>query len=125
MTEKNIHPALSVRDIVVFPHVVVPLFVGRSRSIKALEEAMKTDKKIVLLTQKNLHLDDPTSADLYEVGVLGNILQMIKLPDGTVKILVEGLERVKITEFLDEKEFFLVRHFKMKMLSKLKHIGAQ
>ena len=110
MTEKNIHPALSVRDIVVFPHVVVPLFVGRSRSIKALEEAMKTDKKIVLLTQKNLHLDDPTSADLYEVGVLGNILQMIKLPDGTVKILVEGLERVKITEFLDEKEFFLVRH---------------
>ena len=110
MTEKNIHPALSVRDIVVFPHVVVPLFVGRSRSRKALEEAMKTDKKIVLLTQKNLHLDDPTFEDLYEVGVLGNILQMIKLPDGTVKILVEGLERVKVIEFLDEKEFFLIRH---------------
>ena len=110
MIGENIHPALSVRDIVVFPHVVVPLFVGRSRSIRALDASMEADKKIILLTQKNLHLDDPSSDDLYQVGVIGNILQLLKLPDGTVKILVEGLERVKITEFLDEKEFFLVRH---------------
>ena len=117
MSEENIHPALSVRDIVVFPHVVVPLFVGRSKSIKALDEAMKADKKIVLLTQKNLHLEDPTSDDLYTVGVLGNILQLIKLPDSTVKILVEGIERVKISEFLGEKKFFLVKHENLEILN--------
>ncbi|MDR0753198.1 MAG: LON peptidase substrate-binding domain-containing protein, partial [Holosporaceae bacterium] len=91
-------PILSVRDIVVFPHVVVPLFVGRSRSVNALEAAMAQDKKIILLTQKSVHNDDPSFNDMYCVGVLGNILQMLKLPDGTMKILVEGVKRVSVTE---------------------------
>ncbi|MDR2157993.1 MAG: endopeptidase La [Holosporaceae bacterium] len=103
-------PALSVRDIVVFPHVVVPLFVGRSKSINALEAAMAADKKIIMLTQKNLHNDDPAFNDMYHVGVLGNILQMLKLPDGTVKILVEGTKRISVTECLDDKDYYLVQY---------------
>jgi ATP-dependent Lon protease len=103
-------PVLSVRDIVIFPHVVVPLFVGRSKSINALEAAMSRDKKIILLTQKSLHNDDPSFVDMYHVGVLGNILQMLKLPDGTVKILVEGVKRVSVTECIDDKEYYLVRY---------------
>lgn len=106
----KICPALSIRDIVVFPHVVVPLFVGRSKSISALDEAMKKGKQIVLLTQKNIHHDDPSYDDLYHVGVLGNILQMLKLPDGTVKILVEGISRVKVTECISETDFFLIKY---------------
>ncbi|MDR0677188.1 MAG: endopeptidase La [Holosporaceae bacterium] len=99
-------PVLSIRDIVVFPHVVVPLFVGRSRSIKALEAAMEENKKIILLTQKNLHNDDPAFNDMYQVGVLGNILQLLKLPDGTVKILVEGTKRIIVTECVNDKEYY-------------------
>lgn len=106
----NICPVLSIRDIVVFPHVVVPLFVGRLRSINALEAAMESDKKIVLLTQKNLHNDDPSFNDLYHVGVLSNILQMLRLPDGTVKILVEGLGRVTASECISDKDYFSIKY---------------
>ncbi len=106
----NICPVLSIRDIVVFPHVVVPLFVGRLRSINALEAAMENDKKIVLLTQKSLHNDDPSFSDLYHVGVLSNILQMLRLPDGTVKILVEGVDRVVVSECISDKDYFSVKY---------------
>jgi ATP-dependent Lon protease len=104
-------PVLSVRDIVIFPHVVVPLFVGRSRSIKALEIAVKNkSNKVVLLTQKNANNDDPYFDDLYNVGVLGDVLQMLKLPDGTMKILVEGTRRVSITKCLYDKDYCLVEY---------------
>jgi ATP-dependent Lon protease len=99
-----------VRDIVIFPHVVVPLFVGRSKSINALEVAAEKDNKIILLTQKSVHNDDPSFNDMYHVGVLGNILQMLKLPDGTMKILVEGIKRVSITEYEDNKEYYLAKY---------------
>ncbi|MDR3156162.1 MAG: endopeptidase La [Holosporaceae bacterium] len=110
MGKDNVCPVLSVRDIVVFPRVVVPLFVGRARSINALEAAMEKEKKIILLTQKSLHNEDPTFDDLYHVGVLGNILQILKLPDGTVKILVEGVERVVVSECVSDKYYFSVKY---------------
>lgn len=91
------YPVLPLRDIVVFPHMIVPLFVGRDRSVNALEQAMKESKKIILLTQKTPTEDDPAAADLYQTGVLGTILQLLKLPDGTVKVLVEGGQRLKAT----------------------------
>lgn len=106
----KICPVLSIRDIVVFPHVVVPLFVGRSRSVNALEAAMQNNKKIILLTQKNIHHDDPSFDELYHVGVLSNILQMLRLPDGTVKILVEGIERVSVVKNISEGDYFLVQY---------------
>ncbi|MDR2067438.1 MAG: endopeptidase La [Holosporaceae bacterium] len=106
----NVCPVLSIRDIVVFPHVVVPLFVGRSKSINALEAAMDSGKKIVLLTQKSLHNDDPTFEDMYHVGVLGNILQMLKLPDGTVKILIEGISRVSVSEYAGDQDYHRVKY---------------
>ncbi|MDR0968653.1 MAG: endopeptidase La [Holosporaceae bacterium] len=99
-------PVLSIRDIVVFPHVVVPLFVGRSKSICAIEAAMAKDKKVIMLTQKSPHNDDPSFEDMYKVGVLGNILQMLRLPDGTVKVLVEGIQRAAVKEFIDEKDYY-------------------
>ena len=89
-------PLLPLRDIVIFPSIVVPLFVGREKSIKALQEAMKMDKSIVLVAQKNSEIDDPGSQDLYQFGCLSKVLQLLKLPDGTVKVLVEGEKRVKI-----------------------------
>ena len=95
-------PLLPLRDIVVFPNMVIPLFVGRDKSISALNEVMKHDKKIVLVTQKNSEIDDPKSADVYTYGCESNILQLLKLPDGTVKVLVEGNKRVKIVDFKDE-----------------------
>ncbi|MDR2794333.1 MAG: endopeptidase La [Holosporaceae bacterium] len=107
---ENVCPVLSIRDIVVFPHVVVPLFVARSRSVNALDSAMENDKKIVLLTQKSLHNDDPSFNDLYHVGVLGNILQLLRLPDGTVKILVEGIARVKVIKCITDKDYFSVEY---------------
>ncbi len=107
---KNICPVLSIRDIVIFPNVVVPLFVGRSRSINALEAAMEVDKKILLLTQKNLHNDDPAFDDMYDVGVLGNILQMLKLPDGTVKILVEGTRRIRVTKCVSDVDYYTAEY---------------
>ena len=96
MKASYLKPLLPLRDIVVFPSMVVPLFVGREKSIKALQEVMKTDKSIVLVTQKNSEIDDPSSKDLYQYGCLSKVLQLLKLPDGTVKVLVEGEKRIKI-----------------------------
>ena len=90
---------LPLRDIVVFPNMVIPLFVGRDKSITALNEVMKKDKKIVLVTQKNSDVDDPKKNDIFNYGCESSILQLLKLPDGTVKVLVEGITRVKINEF--------------------------
>ena len=89
-------PLLPLRDIVIFPSIVVPLFVGREKSIKALQEAMKTDKSIILVAQKNSETDDPVEKDLFSYGCMSKVLQLLKLPDGTVKVLVEGQKRVKI-----------------------------
>ncbi len=98
-------PLLPLRDIVVFPSMVIPLFVGRDKSISALNEVMKKDKKIILVTQKNSEIDDPKKTDIFMYGCEGNILQLLKLPDGTVKVLVEGIKRVKILEFKDNDKF--------------------
>ena len=100
-------PLLPLRDIVIFPSIVVPLFVGRKKSIKALEESMKTDKSVVLVTQKNSEIDDPKEKDVYSFACLSKVLQLLKLPDGTVKVLVEGLARVKILEIEDDPKKFL------------------
>ncbi len=99
-------PLLPLRDVVVFPHMVIPLFVGRPKSIKALENAMEAGKQILLVAQKSAAKDEPTFDDLYEVGTVASILQMLKLPDGTVKVLVEGTQRVRVTEFIDEQTHF-------------------
>ena len=98
-------PLLPLRDIVVFPSMVIPLFVGRDKSISALNEVMQSDKKIILVTQKNSEVDDPKKNDIFSYGCESNILQLLKLPDGTVKVLVEGNRRVKITDFKDEDKF--------------------
>jgi ATP-dependent Lon protease len=98
-------PLLPLRDIVVFPSMVIPLFVGRDKSISALNEVMKKDKKIILVTQKNSEVDDPKKEDIFSYACKGNILQLLKLPDGTVKVLVEGIKRVKILDFKDEGRF--------------------
>ncbi len=92
-------PVLPLRDVVVYPHMVIPLFVGRERSIVALDRAMSIGKRILLVAQKKADVDDPQPADLYEVGTLATILQLLKLPDGTVKVLVEGGERALIDRF--------------------------
>src|SRR5215212_1886751 len=101
-------PLLPLRDVVVFPHMVIPLFVGRPKSIKALETAMEAGKSIVLIAQKSAAKDDPSPEDLYEIGSIANILQMLKLPDGTVKVLVEGSQRARINEVVDVKTHFAV-----------------
>ncbi len=98
-------PLLPLRDIVVFPSMVIPLFVGRDKSISALNDAMENDKKIILVTQKNSEVDDPKKNDIFLYGCESNILQLLKLPDGTVKVLVEGIKRVKIHEFKDDTAF--------------------
>ena len=98
-------PLLPLRDIVVFPSMVIPLFVGRDKSISALNEVMKNDKKIILVTQKNSEIDDPKKTDVFMYGCEGSILQLLKLPDGTVKVLVEGIKRVKILDFKDNEKF--------------------
>ncbi len=102
----KIYPVLPLRDIVVFPYMIVPLFVGREKSVKALEQVMTSEKKILLVAQKDANLDDPTSDDLYRVGTLASVLQLLKLPDGTVKVLVEGKERVEIVNFIENEDFF-------------------
>jgi len=99
-------PVLSLRDVVVYPHMVIPLFVGRDRSILALDQSMNIDKRIVLVTQRSAEVDDPAEADLFEVGTLATVLQLLKLPDGTTKVLVEGGERVSISKFIDENGYF-------------------
>ena len=99
-------PVLPLRDIVVFPHMIVPLFVGRDKSVKALEDVMQDDKQILLVAQKNAGQDDPTVEDIYEMGTIGTVLQLLKLPDGTVKVLVEGSQRAKIVRYTENDEFF-------------------
>ena len=107
MNKNGYFPSLPLRDIVVFPGMIVPLFVGRDKSIKALNEVMKTNKKIILITQKNAEIDNPTDKDLYSYGCEGKVLQLLKLPDGTVKVLVEGIDRVKILECKNDKDYLL------------------
>ena len=104
--ETRAYPVLPLRDIVVFPHMIVPLFVGREKSVKALEEVIKSDTFILLATQKNAADDDPATGAIYEVGTLASVLQLLKLPDGTVKVLVEGAERAKITKYTDRPEYY-------------------
>ena len=103
-------PLLPLRDIIVFPHMVVPLFVGREKSINALEEAMGSEKDILLAAQKRAKTNDPTSDDIFRVGTLGTIIQLLRLPDGTVKVLVEGKRRARIRRFVPNEEFFLVEY---------------
>ena len=110
MDVKILRPLLPLRDIVVFPNMVIPLFVGRDKSISALNEVMKKDKKIVLVTQKNSEVDDPKKTDVFMYGCEGNILQLLKLPDGTVKVLVEGSKRVKILDFKDNDKFIICEY---------------
>lgn len=100
------YPVLPLRDIVVFPHMIVPLFVGREKSIRALEEVIGTDRQILLVTQKNATDDDPPPSAIFEVGTAANVLQLLKLPDGTVKVLVEGRSRARIEEYTDREEFY-------------------
>jgi len=113
MTQENPslpkYPVLPLRDIVVFPHMIVPLFVGREKSVRALEDVMKEDKQILLVTQRNAAQDDPGPADMYGVGTVGTVLQLLKLPDGTVKVLVEGGMRAKIDDFSEIDPFFIAR----------------
>jgi len=101
-------PLLPLRDVVVFPHMIIPLFVGRPKSIKALETAMETGKSIVLVAQKSAAKDDPAPEDLYSIGTVANILQMLKLPDGTVKVLVEGSQRARVDRIVDDSTHFAV-----------------
>jgi ATP-dependent Lon protease len=106
MSEIRTLPVLPLRDIVVFPHMVVPLFVGRDKSVRALEEVMRGDKQILLVTQKNSADDDPAAADIFDVGVLATVLQLLKLPDGTVKVLVEGKGRAAVVRFTDQEAYY-------------------
>ncbi len=110
MSKNPFSPLLPLRDIVVFPNMIVPLFVGRDKSIKALNEVMKSNKKIILVTQKNAEIDDPTAEDLHSFGCESKILQLLKLPDGTVKVLVEGIDRIKVLECNDEQEYLACTH---------------
>jgi len=102
-TGREVYPLLPLRDIVIFPHMVTPLFVGRPRSIHALEYAMEQDKLIFLVTQFDPKKDDPELEDVYPVGTLGQIIQMLKLPDGTVKVLIEGQQRGRVIDFISEE----------------------
>lgn len=104
--ENRAYPVLPLRDIVVFPHMIVPLFVGREKSIKALEEVMRSDTYILLATQKNASDDDPSTDSIYEIGTLASVLQLLKLPDGTVKVLVEGVERAKVRQYTDRADYY-------------------
>jgi ATP-dependent Lon protease len=107
LTKGTQYPVLPLRDIVVFPHMIVPLFVGREKSVRALEQVMLgEEKQIILITQKNANHDDPTSEDLYSIGTLGTVLQLLKLPDGTVKVLVEGGQRVRLLKIQDDAQHF-------------------
>ena len=105
-TDDLVFPVLPLRDIVVFPNMIVPLFVGRDKSVRALEDVMNDDKQILLVTQKNASQDDPGTEDIYRMGTIATVLQLLKLPDGTVKVLVEGSRRAKIVQFTDKEAFF-------------------
>jgi len=104
--ETALYPVLPLRDIVVFPHMIVPLFVGRDKSVRALEDVMNEDKQILLVTQKNAGEDDPGADDIYEIGTVATVLQLLKLPDGTVKVLVEGVQRARIDRYTETDAFF-------------------
>ncbi|NRA30266.1 MAG: endopeptidase La [Parvularculaceae bacterium] len=104
--EPRAYPVLPLRDIVVFPHMVVPLFVGRERSVRALETVMEADREILLVAQKDAANDDPSREDIYTIGVVAKVLQLLKLPDGTVKVLVEGSQRAELIRYTDEEEYF-------------------
>src|SRR5438034_7037260 len=104
--ETRAYPVLPLRDIVVFPHMIAPLFVGRKKSILALEEVMRSDAFILLAAQKNASDDDPATAAIYEIGTLASVLQLLKLPDGTVKVLVEGAQRAKVVKYTECSEYY-------------------
>ncbi|MGO4724371.1 MULTISPECIES: endopeptidase La [unclassified Inquilinus] len=106
LNKDTLYPVLPLRDIVVFPHMIVPLFVGREKSVRALEDVMKEDKQILLVTQRNASQDDPNPEEIFDVGTIGTVLQLLKLPDGTVKVLVEGVRRARILRYADNAEFF-------------------
>ena len=103
---KQLYPVLPIRDIVVFPHIVVPLLVGREKSISALEQVINDNKQILLVTQRDANIDDPNEEDLFSVGTLCSVLQMLKLPDGTVKVLIEGSRRMQISSYSREDKYF-------------------
>ena len=105
-TGGSVASVLPLRDIVVFPHMIVPLFVGREKSVRALEEVMSEEKQILLLTQRNASDDDPSAEGLHTIGTLATVLQLLKLPDQTVRVLVEGKSRAKVTDFLPRTDFF-------------------
>ena len=115
-------PVLPLRNIVVFPHMVVPLFVGRDKSISALESVMDKGQELLFLAQKDADINDPEKKDLYEVGTLGKVLQLLKLPDGTVKVLVEGLKRAKVEEFNDSGDYL---EAKIEVISENKEIKSE
>ncbi|NOX75405.1 MAG: endopeptidase La, partial [Gammaproteobacteria bacterium] len=102
----QVMPVLPLRDVVVYPYMVIPLFVGRDKSIRALEAAMEDDKQILLAAQKSASLDEPEPEDLYRTGTIANILQLLKLPDGTIKVLVEGGERARVLQFIGTADYF-------------------
>ena len=104
--DKMLYPVLPLRDIVLFPHMVVPLFVGREKSVRALDSVMSENKQILLVAQKDANIDEPTADDLYKVGTLATVLQLLRLPDGTVKVLVEGGKRAKVDYIMSEEPFF-------------------
>ena len=106
--ETRILPLLPLRDIIVFPHMVVPLFVGREKSIASLEEAMTGGKDVLLAAQKMAKTNDPKPNDIFAVGTIGTIIQLLRLPDGTVKVLIEGKRRARITQYIETKEIFRV-----------------
>ena len=102
-------PLLPLRDIIVFPHMVVPLFVGRERSIAALEQAMSGDKEIMLSAQRKAKTNNPQPGEIFDIGTLATIIQLLRLPDGTVKVLVEGNQRMRVVEYVEQDEYFLVQ----------------
>ena len=99
-------PVLPLRDVVVYPHMVIPLFVGREKSIQALEAAMEGEKRILLVAQRSAAVDDPGADDIYSVGTISSILQLLKLPDGTIKVLVEGTDRARVANLHDKENYF-------------------
>ena len=117
-------PVLPLRDVVVFPGMVIPLFIGRPKSIRALELAIKDDRRIILVAQQNSSLDEPKEEDLYQIGTLASLLQLLKLPDGTVKILVEGEERVQIKKFIDSDKCLLT-NFELLKIEKTDHLKLE
>jgi len=103
---KQTVPVLPLRDVVVYPHMVIPLFVGREKSIQALDAAMSDNKQILLVAQTSAEIDDPQISEIHQIGTLSTILQLLKLPDGTIKVLVEGVERAEVDQYIEDGEFF-------------------